>query len=95
MRVYKYDVPDTDPLYIALPVGARLLKFDYQDSPYGSGFKLWALVDPPGEGPQDRKFKLVGTGDYLSSHGTEKLKYVGTAEHKPTELVAHLFEVTP
>ena len=91
MKVYKYDVPDVQSLGLTLPEGATLLKFNYQDSPYGSGFKLWALVDPLA--PQEsRNFILVGTGEE-THHPTSELKYISTAEHGPTELVAHLFEV--
>ena len=93
MRVYKYKVLDIHPLYITLPKGATLLKFDYQGSPYGNGFNLWALVDPLAL-KEDRKFILVSTGHDLFQTA-EQLKYVGTAEHDSTKLVAHLFEVTP
>ncbi len=91
MKVYKYDVLDLNPLYLGLPVGATLLKFDYQDSPYGRGFKLWALVDPLALN-EDRKFILVSTGHDLFQTA-EQLKYVGTAEHGSTKLIAHLFEI--
>ncbi len=91
MKVYKYDVSGDSTTYMMLPAGAELLKFNYQDSPYGSGFKLWALVDPLAP-VTTRTFKLVGTGEEIPLPGSE-LKYIGTAEHGPTDLVAHLFEV--
>lgn len=88
MRVYKFAVPLDDRVTIDMPVGAKLLKFDYQDHPMGSGLFIWALVNER-DMLTPRSFAIRGTGHQCD--GLRADQYVGSASQGG--LVWHLFDM--
>lgn len=87
-RVHKYPVPITDRFTLALPQWAQILDVQAQ----GSDAMLWALVAPDEE-PEERRFRLVGTGHPIDADERWWLNPIGTFQLAGGALVFHLFEV--
>lgn len=84
-KIYKYDLWSSKETVLNIPAQATFLNFDYQDSEYGLGFKIWFLVDT--DAPTiDRTFHIKYTGVPVPS----------TYKHLKTvckiDLYYHLFE---
>lgn len=86
-RVYKYAISPTAYPTVQLPLGAKILHFDFQA---GEAF-IWALVDPFLPHTEGRVFVVVGTGHDINTHNSDILKFIGTA--MTGALVFHLFEL--
>jgi hypothetical protein len=74
---------------IVMPYGAQILSVQKQQSAFGRGAYLWALV--PGEAPmaQTRNFRLIMTGEELSNW--PNLHYLATVQTE-NGIVMHIFE---
>jgi hypothetical protein len=87
--VWKFPVPMTETMVIAMPKGAQIVAFANQpETAYGTSDSLflWAIVDT--DAPTiDRHFQIVGTGNPAPPDGV----YVGTVHMPP--FVWHLFEI--
>ena len=89
-KVYKYEIKIRDDLQeLLIPSGAQLLHVDEQEGDWANAkIELWALVDP--ESPfTTRRFRVYGTGHPIRD---VDMAYVGTAQHRTTGLVWHVFE---
>lgn len=101
--IWKYDVLVEDDFVLKMPIGAQVLTVQTQvRMVYGKGAMshvlesakevptLWAIVDPsPGVPEEERKFRLVGTGNPMPDH---LLSYIGSFQFHQGELIFHLFE---
>lgn len=85
-KVYKYAFKPAPTASIAMPAGAKILRFDMQ---YDM-FCLWALVDPDSAVTETRKFIVAGTGNPIDE--TTISSYIGTAMVQDGQFVFHCFE---
>jgi len=86
--IYKYTFPVADDFTLSLPVGAKILKVDYQrDFP-----AMWVLHDTRAMSYETRKFRVYGTGHEIL--GVNYLTYVGTFQMHNGDFVWHVFERT-
>lgn len=84
-RIFKYALPVTDEVRIAMPKGAEILSIQVQ---HGTP-QIWALVDP--QAPDERRhFRVIGTGHPIEDHAN--LRYIATFQYAGG-LVFHVFEV--
>lgn len=86
--VYKYSLTGYDGTDVAMPIGAQILKVDFQ-SP-SLDVRLWALVDPSAQ-KEIRRFVVWPTGRYVPDGRCE---HIGSFGFNSNEVVFHCFEVT-
>jgi hypothetical protein len=90
LRIWKYQLPDTDHPRIKMPKGTKILSFKFQNKiPC-----LWAFVDI--EKPEEeRNFWLVETGQPIQIDPSY-LYYIGSDSYETPAgpYVVHLFELT-
>ena len=81
--IWKFPLPISEPLRVAMPAGATLLTVQMQ----GEQIVVWGLVDP--EAPRiERRFYLVGTGHAVPPG---KPIYLGSVQPF-SGLVLHIFD---
>ena len=84
MRIWKWDLQVTDLQTVNVPIGAKLLTVQTQNSLP----RLWALCNEQAP-PRTRRIAMYGTGNTIESYpGT----YIATFQ--VGEFVFHVFEVT-
>lgn len=90
-RVFRYRLPIADSPIVVLPTGAEVLSVgpprDARDE-----LDLWAVVDPTVVTEQDRRFRVVGTGNPMPD---DCGRFVGTVPTHGGALIWHVFEVAP
>lgn len=85
-QIWKFPVPVLDEFVIEMPVGAKPLLVDIQNSePF-----VWALVNPDAK-KVNVKFQIHGTGHGIEN--ADKLEYIGTFQQQSGKFVWHLFKV--
>jgi len=84
MKVYKYYLGEDPESTIELPIGATVLKVDFQDG----NICLWAMVNPELQ-TEPRTFEVFGTGDDMPDY---ELKFINTFFVKGGMYVLHAFE---
>lgn len=84
--VWKYPIYIVSNFTLSMPCGAKPLVIDWQ---YGE-LMMWALVD--GQAPQeDRRFRILGTGQYIEDKDIERFEHVGTIQVNSGQYIWHLF----
>jgi hypothetical protein len=87
--IYKYEMNDHGTTELQLPVGARVLDFQYQRSGFGQGLVCWAIVDTDPTEFKTRKFRTVATGERYDFKDRKYRKTVQDSEG----YVWHIFEI--
>jgi hypothetical protein len=83
--VYKYPIKLQNLSEILIPIGAKFLSCQVQDS----RICLWMLVDYPAES-QSRKIRVIGTGDPIKLEDlNDQWEFLGTVQMPP--FVWHIF----
>ena len=82
--VYKYPVLLENYFEVTMPVGARILTVQIQNSEP----QMWVLINPSFQNKIYR-FRLVGTGHPIQDN--EELSYIDTFQMRNGGLVFHLF----
>jgi hypothetical protein len=88
-RVFRYRLPITDHVVLEMPTGAEVLSV----GPPRDGFDeldLWAVVDTSVVTEQDRRFRIVGTGNPMPD---DCGRFIGTVPTHGGSLIWHVFEV--
>ena len=88
--VWKYPLAITDEQEISMPIGARILSVDFQDS----RLFLWAVVDPDEQEQEQVTLRVVGTGHQMADYDEERWRFIGTVYHRLVTLVFHLWVVS-
>ena len=87
--VHKYTLEiSSKPQTLDLPVGAEILDIQMQ---HGQP-RLWALVDPTETEPEERVFRMTGTGWPIDAPIDENMRHVATVQADDGMLVWHFFE---
>jgi len=85
-RIYKYPLTGVWNK-VLMPYGSEIITVRYQESQFGFGVMLYALVDPTADKVQ-KTFFVVPTGGEVGGN----VRYVGTIENTFLE-VLHIFEM--
>lgn len=85
-QIYKYSLGYNGTV-LSLPKGAQVLTVRFQNSGYGQGFKLWALVDITAS-QEHQSFLILPTGAPV----TKDVHYISSIELDGGEMV-HVFRV--
>ena len=89
--IWKFEVPLELVSEVMMPVGARVVHAGCQDSVFGQGVHVWALVDP--EAPREgRRGAGVPTGVLVSD--VAEWIYVNAVE-LPNGIMLHVFDGGP
>ncbi len=88
--VWKFNVPLSDNVTVAMPRGARILHVGVQSelTSLTPTFQLWALVDTEDK-IEYKTFRIAGTGHKLNDEETQN--YIGTVFFQA--LVFHVFNI--
>lgn len=87
MKVFKYELPVQEKFWLALPVGAIIIRVDDVDGK----FWLWAIVDPDAP-TETRAIECYKTGQPIATP-LENLKYLGCCKlFIMQELCLYMFE---
>ena len=87
-RIFRYRLPLTDRPVVTLPTDAEVLSV----GPPRDGsdhLDLWAVVDADMPTEQDRKFRIVVTGNPMSD---DCGRFIGTVPTHGGALIWHVFE---
>lgn len=76
---------------VELPMGAEILSVQFQDSTFGQGPQLWALVDPDAPKVSVRMLSVM-TGESFTINDHYVLDHVGSMQ-SPSGIVIHVFKV--
>jgi hypothetical protein len=87
LKVFKYEV-DFTAKEISLPKGAKVLHADVQQSNFGNGIYIWALVNPNEGSKESRFFYACPTGGLVYNDSDV---YIGSAQTKEG-FMFHVFE---
>ena len=88
--IYKYPMADTGTAEVSLPVGAKILDFQFQNNGFaGDQLVLWAIVDCNCTEFKVRKFRILATGE---CYDFKDRKYRKTLQDR-AGLVWHIFEI--
>lgn len=88
--VYKYPMADQGTSEVSLPVGAKILDFQFQNNGFaGDQLVLWAVVNTEPVGYKVRKFRILATGQ---AYDFKDRKYKKTLQDR-AGLVWHIFEI--
>ncbi len=85
MNIWKFPLEVRDIQRLYMPPGAKILAVQTQgDMPC-----IWALIEQRNLSPEERVFRVVGTGHDFDGKGD----YIGTFQMARGALVFHVFEV--
>jgi len=84
MTIYKYQLTQNRETALELPIGATVLKVDFQDG----NLCLWAMVNPELE-TEPRTFEFFGTGHTMPDY---ERRFINTFFVKGGMFVFHAFE---
>lgn len=88
LSVFKYLLPVSDEVYVAMPEGAKVLKVAEQHNQ----ICVWALVDQDEDVCENRKFRIAGTGHPMKA--SDDYEYIGSVVNfNGRNLVFHVFEI--
>lgn len=90
--IYKYRLPFKEVAEVVLPVGARIIRIDGEDSgPAAGQISIWAIVDS--EAPlETRTFHLFKTGGAMPDNIHEAVYHGCGAIFIQMELMMYVFE---
>lgn len=87
--IWKFPIEVADVQKILMPVGAKVLTVQEQNSiPC-----IWALVDPEAD-REIRFFEMFGTGHPILYSAGVSREYISTFQVRDDSLVFHVFEYT-
>jgi hypothetical protein len=86
---YKFDF-NCGESSVLLPCGAKTLTAQFQNQNEPQCF-LWAIIDDSVKGFEERKFRIIGTGDKIED--STNMKYLSTAFLYGGVEVYHIFEI--
>lgn len=87
MKQVRYYILNEKSQILSMPKGAKIL---HVDEHYNS-ICIWAEVYPD-RPEEDRRFAIVGTGQFLMRDNELDIKYLGTVKQDGGELVWHVYE---
>lgn len=92
LKVWKYalDTLLCSKKTLTLPVGSKILSFQYQDAV--DDFCIWVLVDARKDiRTEQRTILVVGTGHVISTEDINDIAFIGTTQ--VGNCVFHAFEI--
>ena len=85
--IWKFPVALEDRFSVSIPKGARILTLQLQRGRP----QMWVLVNPE-VSPEQRTFRIVGTGHRYSANVLGSWRYLGTFQMQDGAFVWHVFE---